>query len=98
MRERAAYVEHRHRQDVFQRRERGERFASGDWRSDADGMPYLANAQANLFCQKEQEINYGSHTIFIGRVLRAQARDDVSPLIYRDGRYGAVAEDVVPVK
>ena len=72
-----------------------ERFASGDWHSDADGMPYLANAQANLFCQKEQEINYGSHTIFIGRVLRVQARDDVSPLIYRDGRYGAVTDDAV---
>lgn len=75
-----------------------ERFATGDWRTDAEGMPYLANAQANLFCRKEQEITYGSHTIFIGRVLRALAREDVSPLLYRDGRYGAVADDKVPIK
>lgn len=75
-----------------------ERFATGDWRTDTEGMPYLANAQANLFCRKEQEIACGSHTIFIGRVLKALAREDVSPLLYRDGRYGTVADDTVPIK
>jgi flavin reductase len=76
----------------------GERFATGDWRTDAAGIPYLADAQANLFCQKEQEIIYGSHTIFIGRVLQALMREDVSPLLYRDGRYGSVAPDSGPAK
>jgi flavin reductase len=75
-----------------------ERFAIGDWQSDDEGMPYLADAQANLFCQKEQEITYGSHTIFIGRVLRAFTREDISPLVYRDGRYSSVAEDAVTAK
>lgn len=75
-----------------------ERFAAGDWRTDADGLPYLADAQANLFCRKEQELGYGSHTIFIGRVLRALSRAEISPLLYRDGRYGAVASDTAPVK
>jgi flavin reductase len=70
-----------------------ERFATGDWRADNEGVPYLADAQANLFCAKEQEITYGSHTIFIGRVLRALTREEVSPLVYRDGRYGSVAPD-----
>jgi flavin reductase len=75
-----------------------ERFATGNWQTDAEGMPYLADAQANLFCRKEQEITYGSHTIFIGRVLRALTREDISPLVYRDGRYGAVATNIAPVK
>jgi flavin reductase (DIM6/NTAB) family NADH-FMN oxidoreductase RutF len=75
-----------------------ERFAIGDWRTDAEDVPYLANAQANLFCGKEQEIDYGSHTIFIGRVLQALTRQDIAPLVYRDGRYGAVAPHTVPVK
>jgi|EndMetStandDraft_8_1072994.scaffolds.fasta_scaffold427799_2 flavin reductase (DIM6/NTAB) family NADH-FMN oxidoreductase RutF len=74
-----------------------ERFGLGDWRLDAEGTPYLAGAQANLFCSKEQEVTYGSHTIFIGRVLRALSRDDVSPLLYRDGRYGECAADTVDV-
>jgi flavin reductase (DIM6/NTAB) family NADH-FMN oxidoreductase RutF len=75
-----------------------ERFAVGNWRTDAEGMPYLADAQANLFCRKEQEISYGSHTIFIGRVLRAETREDVSPLLYHDGRYGTVGVDTVSAK
>jgi len=66
-----------------------DRFNRGDWRTGPDGTPYLADAQAILFCVKEKEIAYGSHTIFIGRVLEARARDDVSPLLYRDGRYSA---------
>ncbi len=65
-----------------------ERFAIGDWRANAEEVPYLADAQANLFCGKEQEINYGSHTIFIGRVLQVLTREDISPLVYRNGRYG----------
>jgi flavin reductase (DIM6/NTAB) family NADH-FMN oxidoreductase RutF len=64
-----------------------ERFASGDWQDDEFHTPYLANAQANLFCRKEKEIAYGSHTIFIGRVTGVRARADISPLLYRDGLY-----------
>jgi flavin reductase len=69
----------------------GERFASGDWRTDAEGLPYLFDAQANLFCRKEHEVTYGSHTIFIGRVIQALTRDEISPLLYSDGHYSSVA-------
>jgi flavin reductase (DIM6/NTAB) family NADH-FMN oxidoreductase RutF len=75
-----------------------ERFALGDWQADDDNVPYLANAQANLFCSKEQEIAYGSHTIFIGRVTGVRTRKDVSPLLYRDGLYAASAELDVTAK
>jgi flavin reductase (DIM6/NTAB) family NADH-FMN oxidoreductase RutF len=80
-----------------------ERFNSGDWRTDADGMLSLANAQAIVFCRKEKEVVYGSHTIFIGRVLKAQTRDDISPLLYQDGRYTAsrilrMAPEGTPIK
>jgi flavin reductase (DIM6/NTAB) family NADH-FMN oxidoreductase RutF len=66
-----------------------ERFASGDWQTHERTIPYLANAQANLFCRKEKEIGYGSHTVFIGRVTGVRSRKDVSPLLYRDGIYTA---------
>jgi flavin reductase (DIM6/NTAB) family NADH-FMN oxidoreductase RutF len=68
-----------------------QRFVHGDWQADEFDTPYLANAQANLFCWKEQEIAYGSHTIFIGRVMEARARTDISPLLYRDGLYASCA-------
>jgi flavin reductase (DIM6/NTAB) family NADH-FMN oxidoreductase RutF len=75
-----------------------ERFAIGAWRNDADGMPYLSDAQANLFCRKEQEVDYGTHTIFIGRVIKAMTRADISPLLYGDGHYGAMTSAAVPAK
>jgi flavin reductase (DIM6/NTAB) family NADH-FMN oxidoreductase RutF len=64
-----------------------ERFAHGNWQADASGIPYLADAQASLFCKKDKEISYGSHTIFIGRVIGVRARAEISPLLYRDGLY-----------
>lgn len=76
---------------IFSSKAGEERFNSGDWRTDSEGLPFLADAQANLFCRKEHEVTYGSHTIFIGRVIQALTREDISPLLYSDGRYGAVA-------
>ena len=75
-----------------------QRFAIGAWRNDTEGMPYLSDAQANLFCRKDQEVACGSHTIFIGRVLEALSREEISPLIYGDGRYSAVAPDGALIK
>lgn len=70
-----------------------ERFAGGDWRLDDDARaPWLANAQANVFCVKDKAIDYGSHTIFIGRVEDVVLRDGISPLIYKDGAYGLCAD------
>lgn len=75
-----------------------ERFSFGDWRTDSHGALYLADAQANLFCVKEREVEYGSHTIFIGRVERAMSRADVSPLLYSDGAYGSCMDLAALVK
>lgn len=64
-----------------------ERFGHGDWQTDEHGLPYLADAQANLFCRKDVEVPYGSHTIFIGQVFDARVREDVYPLLYGNGAY-----------
>jgi flavin reductase (DIM6/NTAB) family NADH-FMN oxidoreductase RutF len=64
-----------------------ERFAYGDWQRDPHALPYLADAQANLFCQKDIEVPYGSHTVFIGRVVDARVRDEICPLLYGNGAY-----------
>jgi flavin reductase (DIM6/NTAB) family NADH-FMN oxidoreductase RutF len=63
-----------------------DRFAHGEWRTDHE-LPYLADAQANLFCVKEIEVPYGSHTVFIGRVFDARVREEVRPLLYGNGSY-----------
>ena len=65
------------------------RFAGGDWQADALGLPYLADAQANLLCTIDMAVPYGTHTIFIGRVDAVRVADTVSPLLYADGSYSA---------
>ena len=68
--------------------EEGEgRFTQGDWRDDPDGVPYLADGQSNIFCTVEAVHAYGSHGIFIGRVLSVRNRDAIDPLVYQDGKY-----------
>jgi flavin reductase (DIM6/NTAB) family NADH-FMN oxidoreductase RutF len=66
-----------------------DRFAEHAWKAsdEEDGLPYLVDAQANLFCDIDQTISYGTHTIFIGRVSAIRIGELVSPLLYADGQY-----------
>ena len=63
------------------------RFAKGLWHADTAGIPYLADAQASIFCQVDEVVPYGTHKIIIGRVERGQFAADFEPLIYQNGTY-----------
>jgi flavin reductase (DIM6/NTAB) family NADH-FMN oxidoreductase RutF len=73
---------------------RGEdRFDFGDW-TDENGVPVLVDAQARIVCAKQDRFDYGSHTIFLGRVTAVGIHGVVDPLIYVDGHYtGLPAHD-----
>lgn len=64
-----------------------ERFSPGSWLRSARAVPYLVEAQANMFCRRTAAIPYGTHTIFIGEVEEAASRDVVAPLVYQDAAY-----------
>jgi flavin reductase len=68
-----------------------ERFAFGAWSTPEGGAPALADAQSSIQCIKDQQVDYGSHTIFIGRVTQVINREDVQPLIYCNGVYGGAS-------
>jgi len=70
-----------------------ERFASGAWQQTREGLPFLADAQANLFCESERTMSYATHTVFLARVLSAIVRQHVDPLIYQNGMY-AIAQPI----
>jgi flavin reductase len=59
-----------------------ERFEKGNW-TLARGLPFLIDAQANLFCKTEVVTNFGTH----GRVDEVRFSKDVAPLVYQDGHY-----------
>ena len=48
-------------------------------------MPYLADAQSNLFCDIESVIPYATHSIVVGRVVAARVEEGVfgKPLFLR---------------
>lgn len=62
-----------------------ERFTSGTWAKSDDGIPYLSDAQANIFCTVVNTIKHESHTIFIGRVDEVFIQGESSPLLYQEG-------------
>lgn len=68
-----------------------QRFLVGNWAETADGVPYLPEAQANLFCEVDQTIAYSTHHIVIGRATAAAFAETVAPLIYQNGDYVAGA-------
>lgn len=64
-----------------------ERFKVGNWESGDNGLPQLADAQANLDCVIDAMLAYGTHSIVIARVIRAKVSNGVDPLIYQNGGY-----------
>ena len=71
-----------------------ERFGCGEW-GEEGGAPVLAEAQARIVCAREARFDYGSHTIFIGRVTSVGVHGALDPLIYVDGRYAALPDEAL---
>jgi flavin reductase (DIM6/NTAB) family NADH-FMN oxidoreductase RutF len=62
------------------------RFDVGEWDTRA-AAPVLVDAQAAIICCKDQQLEYGTHTVFMGRIISISINGDVDPLIYVDGQY-----------
>jgi flavin reductase (DIM6/NTAB) family NADH-FMN oxidoreductase RutF len=69
-----------------------DRFVSAAW-NEENGVPVLPDAQARIICAKQDRFDYGSHTIFLGRVTSVGIHGAVDPLIYVDGHYTGLPAD-----
>ncbi|HEX2166351.1 MAG TPA: flavin reductase family protein [Longimicrobiales bacterium] len=58
---------------------------------EASGAPVLDEALAWVDCRVHAAYDGGDHTIFVGEVFAAGAREG-EPLVYHRGRYGRLAE------
>jgi flavin reductase (DIM6/NTAB) family NADH-FMN oxidoreductase RutF len=64
-----------------------ERFANVDCENHTTfGLPYLRDAQALFFCEIDQLVEAGTHSVVLARVLESRALDAVRPMVYVDGR------------
>jgi flavin reductase (DIM6/NTAB) family NADH-FMN oxidoreductase RutF len=58
------------------------KFATIDYQLGVLGVPLLDDAIATLECRVVSQFPGGDHSIFVGEVLSAAARDDTQPLLY----------------
>ncbi|WP_375414827.1 flavin reductase family protein [uncultured Bradyrhizobium sp.] len=71
---------------IFSGQEKGAaRFRHGQW-EDIDGLPCLAGSQATLLCRLDGSLAYGSHDVIVGRIEAARVADQISPLLWQDGK------------
>jgi flavin reductase (DIM6/NTAB) family NADH-FMN oxidoreductase RutF len=68
-------------------RSRDDRFGAGDWSAHDNGLPYLTDAQASIFCAADLVTRYGTHSIVVGKISEIIVGGHVAPLLYQDGRY-----------
>jgi flavin reductase (NADH) len=66
-----------------------DRFAGAEWIELGSGIPLLAGAAAAFDCVVVQMVEAGTHTIFIGAIVAAVAREARS-LMYKSGEYASV--------
>jgi flavin reductase (DIM6/NTAB) family NADH-FMN oxidoreductase RutF len=64
----------------------GDKFARLAWHPGASGAPVLDQVSAHFEIAVEQRLPAGTHTIFIGRVIEAEATGR-PPLAYFDGAF-----------
>lgn len=65
------------------------RFARGAWRA-RDGVVCLEGAAALVFCTVDLLLDYGTHTIVVGRVTGAETAPGARPLLYGEGGFLAL--------
>jgi flavin reductase (DIM6/NTAB) family NADH-FMN oxidoreductase RutF len=65
----------------------GDKFAGVGFERTASGNAMLAGALAHLECRVRDAVTGGTHTVFFGEVLRAEAGEG-DPLAYFRGRFG----------
>lgn len=66
-----------------------DQFAGIGYRTGELGAPVLDGVVSYFECETVNEVDAGTHTIFLGRVV-AGAANDASPLLYHAGRYTAL--------
>ena len=66
------------------------RFTQGKWSRNEQSIPSLEDAQAVFTCHNQLRFEYGTHAVFVGRVVEVFSSGAVDPLVYVDGKYAVV--------
>jgi flavin reductase len=61
-------------------------FAEMDYSIGKTGCPIIAGTDAHIECTVIEQMDIGTHTIFVGKIVSAAAASG-EPLLYHEGRY-----------
>ncbi len=56
-----------------------------------NGVPVLEEAMAWMACSHETSFSVGDHTLFVGRLMDCEYKQEVRPLVYFGGRYASLS-------
>ena len=65
-------------------------FLCASWENGVTGAPQMVNALVNLDCYVKNELQHGTHFIFVGEIANLQTNGPGMPLIYRARSYELV--------
>lgn len=68
---------------------RAERFAADCW-DYREGVPFVKEALANIFCEVSQTLCHGTHEIFVGDVVAIVANHKDQPLGWIEGNFAVM--------
>lgn len=72
----------------FTRRQGSDRFQVGQWSHGPHHLPRLDDSVGSLVCFVEKQVEFGTHTIFVGLVVSAEATLGKIPLLYQEASVG----------
>jgi flavin reductase (NADH)/flavin reductase/chlorophenol-4-monooxygenase component 1 len=73
-----------------------ERFHDAEWDTLVTGAPVSRNALLSLDCQISEVREFGTHSIFLARVLASTRADDRDPLLYCQRSYATTTPAPLP--
>ena len=73
------------------------RFTADDWCTLESGAPVLSHAVISLDCELIQAIDTGTHMLLLGRVVAGRQSTKESALIYVDGHWAGVDQNLVTI-
>ena len=66
---------------------RAARFTAGAWQPGWRDLPYLPSAICSVFCEVDASLEYGTHTLLVGKVRDVNQGTGAVPLLWADGAF-----------
>jgi flavin reductase len=67
--------------------DRARRFREDEWTELVTGAPILRDAVVSFDCELVESKKFGTHGIFIGRIVSLHINEQAEPLIYLNGKF-----------